>query len=608
MAAAYPYGTASAAGNASADLTLSFEDAGGSTLNTGAKNNKAYTNAIRYLTHKGGGRLLIPAKVYPFSGASVCTAANVMASGYGATFAGDNCCIAINPDSRGYNIEGLTLLETSGGTGTFLLHCYGSQCSFTDMHLEKNPPARGYIAYCREGTFGNLFENMSFSGSNGVFLSGHDHTIKGGWAESYGNDDCWALKAPVTPCYNIQISGFQARGFAALVSIGSEIGSYQADDPTRSSFVKNVVVKDCSARECTYLAYIKPGGVEAYDYRDGLVEDVSILNCQLEDSSGIHFRDGVCVSPGRGAIVRGLTIQNLAITARGASPPVQPISPLYLRVLNSTNGAGTGASIDEVTVAGMQCNDPYGGVQSSGSIHSTPIHSLVTIEKVNSAVGEIGRVDVSDGVINGCARMALSVGPNVSGPISFAGCTFSDYAAGIYGSVDTGSVLAQSPVNLTDITASPSPNAPTDTRGVMGDNAPDKTIQYSGDVAHSSLASIQAGTAVNSPIYSAQRDTWISRVEITVGETIAQDDANYVQFTIRNGSNGDVLASTTSATKGLAFNAGIPTSINGAIQFTGEAAYLPKDAQLLVEISHGGQGADVMDPTFAVHCVPYGAA
>jgi len=607
LTAMYPCAAALAAKpNPAADLILSFEDAGGSILNSGIKNNRAYSNAIKYLSRRGGGTLVIPEKVYPFSGASICDATNVTVLGYGATFAGDNCRLTINIDSNGYNIQGLTLLETSGTAESFLLDCYGSNSHLKDLHLEKSPPAGGYIAYCRDETSGFLFENVSFSGSNGIFLAGHDHEVRGGWAEAYHGDDCWVLKSTVYPCYNIHISGFQARAFTAIVSIGSEIGTPNVDNPDRNLFVKNVIVEDCSADACTYLAYIKPGGNQAVDYRDGFVEDITIRNCQLNDTTGMRFRDGVYISPGRGAIVRGVTLQNLTINARGANPAVQNIAGVYLQVLNSTDGAGIAGSIEDVSVSGLRCTDPFGGAANSGLTPGTPLQSLVAIEKQDPAIGDIGRVDVADSTIDGCARMAVSVGTNVAGPLSFTGCSFNNYAAAILASIDKGSVFARSPIALNDITAVPSPNARPGTRGIMADSHPDKTVKYVGDVTQVSSQIIPAGTSASLPIYSAARDSWISMVEILVGQTIPLDNVDFVQFTLRNGGNGQVLATANSTTDGLLFTEGSAVSVNGPVEFSGAAAYLAQGAQLLIEVSHGGQGATVVDPTFIVHSVPYG--
>lgn len=606
VTAAYPYGKLLAAPrNPSAELVLDFEDAGGSVTNTGTKNNKAYTSAVNYLSHRGGGTLAIPQKVYPFDGAAACSAVNVTVSGYGATFAGNGCGLSLGVKSNGYNIEGLTLIDTSGSASTFLFDCYGSGCHFKDVHLEKNPPAKGYIGYCRDGTSGMIFENLSFAGANGIYLAGHDHQIIGGSGDSFGGDDCWALKAPTNPCYNIQISGFQARGFAAIFSIGSEIGSLQQDDPSHSRYVRNVLVQNCSAQDCTYLAYIKPGAIPTIDYRDGLVEDISVLGCQIQDSSGNRFRNGVFVSPGKGAIVRSLTIKDIAISARGVTPAVQTVSAVYLYALSTTNGAGVGASIGNISIANVQCTDPFGGAATAASTPGTPIHSLIAIEKQNPGIGHIGQVDVSGSTIDGCARMAVSVGSQVSGPVSVNDCTLSNYAAAIYSSMDKGSVLARSPINLTGITAVPSPTAPSDTRGVLPDACPDKTVQYTGDSSQISIPSVDAGSDLSVAIYSNARDSWISRVEVAVDQAIAASQTDFVRFTVRNGGNGNVLGTATTSSGFLSL-AGAPASINGDIQFSGLAAYLPKSSELILEIVHGGQGATLLNPVVVVHSVPYG--
>lgn len=588
------------------DRILSFEDAGGSIHNSGAENNRVYTKAIKYLSSRGGGILVIPAKAYPFSGSANESGINVTVSGYGATFIGANCRLTIPSDSTAYDIQGLTLVETSGSRSTYLLNCGGSNCHFKDVHFEKSPPAGGYVAYCREQTSGNLFENVSFSGSNGIFLGGHDHEIRGGWAQSEFGDDCWAIKAATRPCYNIRISGFEARGFTAIASIGSEIGTVGADNPDRDMFVRNVVMENCSAVDCTYLAYIKPGGNSGADYRDGVVEDVSIVNCRHEDPSGNRFRNGVYVSPGRGAIVRRLTLKDLTINARGKDPAVQAVTGQYLRVLNSTDGAGTAASIEDVVATGVRCTDPYGGAATGPSTPGVPLHSLVAIEKQDQRLGNIGNVDISDSSIDGCARMAVMVGPQVSGPVRLDRCTLNNFAAAIYAAVDKGSVLARSPITLENITANPSPNAPATTRGVMADYHPDKTVDYVGNKDRASIGTIPAGTDVSTPILSAARNTWVSKVQVVVGQSIPQSDLDHIRFTVRNAVTGKVLGSATTATNGLALTAGVPVSISGDVQFSGEAPILPKGGQLLLEVSHAGRGVTLVEPTFIVHHVPFG--
>jgi hypothetical protein len=607
VTAAYPFARAIAKPpSKNTDLILSFEDAGGSTLNSGAKNNRAYTKAITYLSRRGGGTLAVPPKVYPFDGDSSCVATNVTVLADGATFVGDNCRITLGQGSTGYNIYGLTLIETSGDLRSFLINCYASGCHFKDVHLQKNPPCGGYIAYCQENTAGNLFENVSFSGSNGIFLGGHDHEIRGGWAESFGNDDCWVLKASRAPCYNIRISGFTARGFAALFSIGSEIGTAQADDPSYSLFVRNVSVENCTAQQCTRLAYIKPGGGAA-DYRDGLVEDVSITSCSIEDLEGTTFYSGICITPGRGAIVRRINFDDIRVRARGRYPAHDVVAGILLRPEPTTDGAGRGGMIDGITINRMVCEDPFGGVNTSSSAPGTAIQNFLAAEKANPSIGTIGQVVIADSQLDGCARAAVGIGGQVKGPIALNGCTLANFAASVAASYDQGSVFAGSPVSLTNLVAIPAPSAPTGTRGVMSDAKPDKTIPYFGDQARTALPSLAPGGSASSVLFTSVRDTWISEVEVAISQPIPASSTDFVRFTLRNAASGAVLGSATTST-GLLAQPGTPASLNGAVKFSGAAASIPKGAQLLVEISQAGSGAAVADPTFTVHCVPFGIA
>ncbi|QIK77777.1 hypothetical protein G7077_01450 [Sphingomonas piscis] len=304
---------------------VSFAIFGGSPGSSGLTNRTAFAAAVALLSRRGGGTLRVEPGIYPFSGEALLSGRNVTVVANGARFEGPSCRLTLSAQSSAISIVGLSLIDTSGDKETYLLNVLGSACRFQDVHLEKRPAAGGYIAYCRENTIDNLFENLSFAGSNGVFLGGRDHRIIGGWARSAGGDDCWVLKSTIYPCSNIRISGFRAQGFAALVSIGSEVGRRAGVTPLGPTLVRDVLVENCQASECSYFAYIKPGGVgagrAAYDWQDGVVEDVTIRNCQCDDANGTRFRDGVYVSPGRGATVRRLVIDNLQIRARANSPP-----------------------------------------------------------------------------------------------------------------------------------------------------------------------------------------------------------------------------------------------------------------------------------------------
>ena len=441
---------------------IDFEAAGGSVKNNGERNRLAFVAAVARLAAAGGGTLRIAAKAFPFSGQAVVSGRNLTVLAPGATFQGAQCKITIARASRNVTIDGLKLIETSGSRSAFLLNCEGSNCRFRNMHLEKRPSAGGYIAYCQQRTANNIFENFSFAGSNGVFVGGTGHRVVGGWAEASGGDDCWVLKSTVGPCEDFRISGFRARGFAALISIGSEIGRHRAVRTDQPLFVRNVLVENCTAEACTYFAYIKPGGIEgtaAHDYRDGLVEDVVLNNCRCDDPAGVRFRNGVYVSPGRGATVRRLTINALSVRARGRAPATQTIAAVYLHTLQAGPNY-RGATIEDVVVTGLRCVDPYGGAPGSPDRPGGPIQIPIAVEKQDPNAGRIGKVEIIDAVAEGCGRNAVYVGPNVAGPIHVQNSRFNGFAAAILASTDREAIRALSPVVVRNVVALPSPLAP----------------------------------------------------------------------------------------------------------------------------------------------------
>ena len=267
-----------------------------------------------------------------------------------------------------------------------------------------------------------------------------------------------------------------------------------------------------------------------------------------------------------------------------------------------------GGSIHDISVSGVECTDPFTGLATGDSVAGCPIHQAIAIEKQDVSVGHIGRVDISDLRLDGAARMAVSLGKEVAGPITLDRCSFTNYAAAIFSWIDKGSVVAYSPIILRDLTAVPSPNAPANTRGVMPDAHRNKQIPYIGEVMRCAVPTVTAGSPATFPILRAGRDSWISRVEVMAVESITPDDGNFIRITLRNGATGAILASASTSSDGLNIQSGVASSINGSEQMSGEPPCLPKDGELLVEISHEGRGATLTEPTFVVHFVPYGVS
>jgi hypothetical protein len=119
------------------------------------------------------------------------------------------------------------------------------------------------------------------------------------------------------------------------------------------------------------------------------------------------------------------------------------------------------------------------------------------------------------------------------------------------------------------------------------------------------VPAIAAGTDVASPVFTSVRNTWISKVEISARQAIPASNTNFVRFTLRNASNGEILGSATT-TNGFLAQADTAYSVNGDIQFSGAAASIPKDSELLLEITQAGAGAAVPDLAVTVHSVPFG--
>ena len=104
-----------------------------------------------------------------------------------------------------------------------------------------------------------------------------------------GGDDAIAIKAISGSASNIRIIGNSFENLAYFCSIGSEIGMLEADDPSRSRGVYNVVVAGNCGIACSGLLFVKPGAISNYDFRDGTVEGVVVSDNVLRDITGAKF-------------------------------------------------------------------------------------------------------------------------------------------------------------------------------------------------------------------------------------------------------------------------------------------------------------------------------
>jgi hypothetical protein len=371
----------------SSGLVVSVRDFGAIPA-PGRDNTQAVQRAIDEVQRRGGGTVQIPGTYE--SGVLVI-------SGDGITIRGSNGSLVnsriVVPEGRqGCRIENLSMVDRRGDPASFALDVAGRNCTFTNLTLVKEPIAGGYQMYLRQPSSGCRFEKLRLKGSNGVFVAGHDHLFDEFEFEStmsnrVGGDDAFAIKAAGAPTYNITIRNGLVRGFFAIASFGSEIGT-PARPSNYEAFVRNVLVADVTADRCGSLAFFKPGAL-IYDWRNGLVEDVRLERLRLTDERGERFTSGVRMIAARGAVIRKVVGRELEIRARAKNQGIEPTAPIDLTILDE----GAGARLENIDLQ-MTFTDPYDAAEHKPGAPGYPVDHIVRIEKTNAQKGSMSGISI----------------------------------------------------------------------------------------------------------------------------------------------------------------------------------------------------------------------
>jgi hypothetical protein len=410
----------------------------------GHDNTIAIQRAIDSVQSRGGGVVQIP-EAYECG--------TIVVAGDGVTIRGSggwlvNGRIAILEGRQECRIEDLGIVDRRGDPSSFALDIAGRNCTLTNVTLVKDPIAGGYQMYLRQPSSHCRFERLRLKGSNGIMVAGHDHLFERFEFEStmsdrVGGDDAFAIKALGEPTYNITIRDGVVRGYSAIASFGSEIGT-----PGRPSnyqaFVRNVAVSDVTADRCGSLAFFKPGAL-IYDWRNGLVEDVRLERLRLMDERGERFTSGVRMIAGRGAIIRNVVGRGLEVRARAKSQGVQPTAAIDLSVFDE----GAESRIESIDLQ-MTFTDPHDAAEHGPGAPGFPIDHIVRIEKSNPRKGGMSGISL-DVTGRGSRFGGVMIGEGLDDAIALRRALLTRVGAHPPSSLGGGGIWSDSRVKLGEI-------------------------------------------------------------------------------------------------------------------------------------------------------------
>jgi hypothetical protein len=381
----------------------------GAESNSGRDETAAIQAAIHAVESVGGGTVIIPGRY--ICGNLVVSGENVRLEGRRGWLVDGRLTIAT--ESRNVEVANLALIDTRGDPRTYLIDVSGCECRFSNIAVIKDPITAGYQIYLRQSATGCHFDGLQLRGANGIFVAGIDHVFENFEFESKdlrkpSGDDAFAIKGAEEATRNISIRNGIVRGFAAIVSFGSEIGTREPG--ARAGSVRNVTVENVIGDRCNAVAFFKPGALGS-DWREGLVERIRLRNLTLVDPAGAYFRVGIRMWAGRGARIRDVAARGINIVARAMDHDVMPTAAIEIVLADK----GAPASMENINLQ-MNFTDPYAGAPHSPEALGYPIDYIVRIEKRDSRKGSMSGV-VLDVDGRGSVRGGIYVGAGLDDAI-----------------------------------------------------------------------------------------------------------------------------------------------------------------------------------------------
>jgi hypothetical protein len=484
-------------------------------------------------------------------------------------------------------------------------------CRLDGCVIEHSPDADTVQMYVRYGADGFQLTNCHVRGANeAVYIEASDVLIMGNafdGAETVSGDDCIPIKAIQGFTENIRVIGNRFRNHASFVSIGSQVGTPGANDPSYSRQVRNVVIAGNSGEACTYMLYIKPGAISSIDYRDGIVEGIVLSDNTLFDLTGKALNRAVAITAARGCLVRNVKGKNNLAIGRCKNDG----SGLYagMHLFNIDHSAvSPGCNVPSISDVDVQItvSDPHEGIAGGGAAPGAPFNYGVNVENQTPTHGKMKniRLDVS---IDGTWLSGINVGAGLDDAVSIKSANLSSVNRS--GSSTRAGIALSSRIELLSDDVSINMAAGNPYRLENG-----TTAEILGRVEQVFFAEqVNSGNDQVRRPWAAPRRCYLTKVELLSDMHIAQstDDSNYTQFEFRNvGGTGNIFSSTSSKlTGGQAFPANAFNTVVQARSISSPTqqadCYFPKDAQLYVNKNDFGSGNTVRNAYMRVHWAPY---
>lgn len=578
-----------------------------------ADDTAAIQAALQFLEDGGGNSIRLGEGTFAVSYVLSCGAPGLLFDARQATI------VASLPDNfptfnywgAGTKILGGTWKIVSGNVGTRHFDIVAPDCEIDGAEMIKEPEVGSYQAYVRENADRFTMRNCRTRGSNGIFQTGSDcrylHNRFVGRVN--GGDDAIAIKASVGSVRGAKIIGNYFENLAYFCSIGSEIGTLGADDPTYSLGVYDVTVIGNSGMACTGILFVKPGAISNYDYRDGTVDGVVVSGNILRDETGAKFSRAIAITAARGARVRNITGKDNVIIARTHDDGSRHSAALDVYIPDySSFSTAAGPTISDIDV-GVDFRDPYDGVAAgTAGVPGMPTTNIVSVERQSATYGKISRVTI-DVAGNGCLQSGINIQASLDDAVRIRRAILTNIASD--GSSSLGGIQYDCRIDCggeISIKMSPSSSA----KPYKPDFGTTAAIVSRTDTVFIA-SSIPAGSdsTARAVRWAAPRNCFVHKVEIvsSTGIDKSLDDTNYTQHEIRNEDGVSVNNNVSSkATGGQALPILQFNTIYSAANLSGgqfNDCFYGKDSRLSYTKNDFGNGNSLTDASLRIHWAPF---
>lgn len=438
--------------------------------------------------------------------------------------------------------------------------------------------------------------NCKINGSAPVTLQNVKNVIIDGLEMTSGSDDGIALKAQNSNVENVKISNVYAKGFASIVTAGTQIAE--------NLKVKNVTITNCIGEDVEYGIYIKSwnnGSAVTTPGTDvpGIVEGWNVSNIQVDCAS--TFKSLVGIETKFGGIIQDCSFDNFNASVRKTHPASSTVfgNAVLVQALSGATTTEKG-TLKRLKFNNFSIVDKYGAVANSGSAPGSPIVSTVVWN--TDAAGTAPYMDIDDIMftnfyVNGTSERAVwnNSGTHGEGNITWGDVRYENWYiknAHIATSMSSNHIINTHATKVKNIEIDDWGWTDTEHRSAIRLSNTGAARKFKTMTVH--IGDVAAGTAkfIPIPIAPAAMSVDVFNVTISTSAAVSANGTNYVTFKLaRDGSlTGSVF--NTSATAITAYE---KTQIYDTTEF-----HLEHDQCFGVDISHAGSGAALDDLSITI--------